>query len=151
MLITHGAEVSYKAASLLCACILYIRWSHYRQEAADGRTHIMAAETFPVLPAFPCTQLSMPGPVPPDLYPLCAGELTFREVLYAFEGDFKLERVEEGRRVVQHHYIVHLNLCHILGTHRQWGWCLEQTDHSPCQESWGDTRLFIPWPQLVLR
>lgn len=40
--------------------------------------------------------------------------LTFRQVLDALEGDLELERVVERRRVIQHHYIVHLNLCHIL-------------------------------------
>lgn len=40
--------------------------------------------------------------------------LTFRQVLDALEGDLELEWVVERRRVIQHHYIVHLNLCHIL-------------------------------------
>lgn len=40
--------------------------------------------------------------------------LTFRQVLDALKGDLELERVVERRRVIQHHYIVHLNLCHIL-------------------------------------
>lgn len=40
--------------------------------------------------------------------------LTFRQVLYALKCDFELERIVERRRIIQHHYIVHLNLCHIL-------------------------------------
>lgn len=56
-----------------------------------------------------------------------ARPLTFRQVLDALEGDLELERVVEGRRVVQHHDVVHLNLGHILETeeegkkpHAQW-------------------------------
>lgn len=59
--------------------------------------------------------------------------LTFRQVLDALEGDLELERVVERRRVVQHHYIVHLNLCHILKAAQTMGTGLVAARCSPAR------------------